>query len=358
MNGVLAVKIALIVPAYKPTADMLPMLKRCADDAMFVPVVVNDGSGPEFDALFADLPEGVALLIHPENRGKGAALKTAIRHVLENMPECAFAVTADADGQHFDEDIRKVAELIREKPDSLVLGSRAFDGNVPLRSRFGNSVTRHVFHIASGVKLMDTQTGLRAFGRSLMPALLNIPGERYEYEINMLLHMAQNGVPVEETTIKTVYIDDNSASHFNPIRDSLKIYMCIFKFAASSFIGFLVDYVMVLVFSALTSGFAPENSIFVSALLARVISATVNFTINKKLVFKSSGGWKSELGKYALLAVCILAVNILLLDLFTLGIGIPLAVSKLIVEVLLFAVSFVVQGKFVYRRGSGSKKNA
>lgn len=348
-------KIALIVPAYKPTEDMLPMLKRFAEDERFVPVVVNDGSGPEFDALFENLPEGTTLLVHQVNRGKGAALKTAIRHVFENMPECAFAVTADADGQHFDDDIRKVALLSEENPGALVLGSRAFDGDVPFRSRFGNSVTRQVFHIASGVKLMDTQTGLRAFSRDLMPSLMEIPGERYEYEINMLLYMAQKGVSIMENTIQTVYINDNAASHFNPIKDSLKIYMCIFKFIASSFIGFLVDYVMVLLMSGITSGLGPEKSIFISAFVARLISATVNFIINKKVVFKSNGGWKTELGKYAMLAVCILAVNVMLLDLLTIGAGMPLALSKLIVEIALFTVSFIVQGKFVYRRQNKQK---
>jgi len=342
------VKIALIVPAYKPTQDMLPMLERFSADGRFMPVVVNDGSGPDYEGLFSSVPKGVTLLVHPENRGKGAALKTAIKYVFENMPECAFAVTADADGQHFDEDIRKVADLAMDKPESLVIGSRAFDGEVPFRSRFGNAVTRQVFHIASGVKLKDTQTGLRAFSRNLMASLLEIPGERYEYEINMLLYMAQLGIRIEETTIQTVYINDNAASHFNPIKDSLKIYMCIFKFIASSFVGFLVDYVMVLVMSLITAGLGAERSIFISALVARIVSATVNFTINKKIVFKSSGGWKTELGKYAMLAVCIFVVNVMLLNLLTIQIGIPLALSKLFVEVALFAVSFIVQGKFVY----------
>jgi len=334
---------------------MLPMLERFAADERFAPVVVNDGSGEGFESIFDNLPEGVILLVHPENRGKGAALKTAIAYVYEHMPDCMFAVTADADGQHFDEDIRKVVELAEKEGDALVLGSRAFDGDVPLRSRFGNSVTRQVFSIASGVKLQDTQTGLRAFSRALMPTLLEIPGERYEYEINMLLYVAQNGVSIRETTIQTVYIDNNSASHFNPIKDSLKIYMCIFKFMASSLIGFFVDYVMVLLMAVLTRGLGAERSLLVSAVIARIVSATVNFTINKKIVFKSNGGWKSELGKYALLAVVILAANVLLLNLLTIHIGIPLAVSKLLVEVALFAVSFVVQGKFVYNRRNKSK---
>lgn len=344
-------KTALIVPAYKPTEDMIPMLERFASDEGYVPVVVNDGSGETFEEIFEHIPEGCILLKHEVNRGKGAALKTAIAYVLENLPECEIAVTADADGQHCYEDIRMVADSAIAYPNTLVLGSRAFDGEVPLRSRLGNSITRQVFAIASGVKLRDTQTGLRAFSRNQMPALLEIPGERYEYEINMLLYMAQEGIAIREETIRTIYINDNAASHFNPVKDSIKIYMCIFKFIASSLIGFCVDYAMVLLLSALTVGLGAERSLLISVMGARVVSASVNFIINKKVVFKSRGSWKSELSKYAGLALFILAANYLLLRLLTINLNMPIAIAKIIVEIALFALSFVAQGKFVYRRG-------
>lgn len=354
-------KTALIVPAYKPTEDMIPMLEQFVCNESYVPVVVNDGSGEAFDELFSRVPKGCILLKHEVNRGKGAALKTAIDYVLKHLPECGIAVTADADGQHCNEDIQMVTDSAIAHPGTLVLGSRAFDGDVPLRSRFGNSITRQVFAIASGVKLRDTQTGLRAFGREQMPAMLEIPGERYEYEINMLLYMAREGIPIREETIRTIYINDNAASHFNPFKDSLKIYACIFKFMgaslvrffkfiASSLVGFCVDYVMVLLLSMLTAGMGAEKSLLISVVGARIVSATVNFIINKKVVFKSDGSWKAELGKYAVLAACILIANYLLMHLLTITLGMHIAVAKLIVEVVLFILSFTVQGKFVYRR--------
>ena len=101
-------KIALIVPAYHPTGDMIPMLERFLAHPEFVPVVVNDGSGPEYDAIFAQVPQQCILLQHEVNRGKGAALKTAIGYVLDHLPECQLAVTADADGQHAYKDILRV----------------------------------------------------------------------------------------------------------------------------------------------------------------------------------------------------------------------------------------------------------
>lgn len=350
-------KVALIVPAYKPTADMIPMLERFSGETDFFPVVVDDGSGEAFHEIFSSIPKGTTLLRHEVNRGKGAALKTAMRHVLENMPECRIAVTADADGQHRFDDILKVVEKARANHGALVLGSRGFSGKVPLRSRVGNSITRQVFAIASGTPVSDTQTGLRAFDREAMRKFIDIPGDRYEYEINMLLHAAQNNIPILEETIETVYIDDNCSSHFNPLRDSLKIYMRIFKYAASSLIGFAVDFVLLLLFSKLLSGAdlpfigaEGDFALLISVVLARIISAIVNFTLNKTIVFNSKGDLKTELCKYALLAVGVLIANYLLLNLLNLRLGWPLAISKLLVEVVLFCANFYIQGRFVYNR--------
>lgn len=343
-------KVALIVPAYKPTADMIPMLEQFSRETDFVPVVVDDGSGEAFSGVFDKVPEGTTLLRHEVNKGKGAALKTAMRHILDNMPECGLAVTADADGQHRFADIVKVVKTAQKRHGALVLGSRAFEGKMPLRSKLGNGITRQVFAAASGTPVRDTQTGLRAFDRDAMQKFIDIPGERYEYEINMLLYAAQNEIPIIEKTIETVYIDDNSSSHFNPLRDSLKIYMCIFKYIASSLIGFGVDFVALLLFKWLTAGLGAERSLLVSVVLARIVSATVNFAINKTVVFKSKGDWKRELGKYAVLAVVILIANYYLLRLFTITLSWPLVPAKLLVEVVLFCANFLIQGRVVYRR--------
>jgi len=343
-------KVALIVPAYKPTSDMIPMLEKFSRETDFMPVVVDDGSGSEFLEIFEKIPEGTTLLRHEVNKGKGAALKTAMHHILEKMPECSIAVTADADGQHRYADIVNVVKVAQKHPGALVLGSRAFDGKIPLRSRVGNAITRQVFAAASGTPVRDTQTGLRAFDREAMQKFIDIPGERYEYEINMLLHAAHNDIPILEETIETVYIDDNSSSHFNPLRDSMKIYMCIFKYIASSLIGFGVDFVALLLFKWLTAGMGAEKSLLISVVLARIVSAGVNFAINKTVVFHSKGDWKKEFGKYAVLAVVILVANYYLMRLFTITLGWPLVLAKLLVEVVLFCANFLVQGRVVYSR--------
>ena len=134
-------KTALIIPAYKPAKELLALLKQFEGNEAFQPVVVDDGSGPDFAPIFDALPKWVTLLRHPENRGKGAALKTAFRYVLESCPQCGQAVTADADGQHRYEDILRVCATAKANPGALVLGSRKFEGEVPLRSRLGNAAS-------------------------------------------------------------------------------------------------------------------------------------------------------------------------------------------------------------------------
>lgn len=347
-------KTALVIPAYKPGPELPELAARFCADGGFVPVVVDDGSGPDYRPVFDALPEGVLLLRHPQNRGKGAALKTAFRHVLERCPECDMAVTADADGQHRYEDILRVCGVARSRPEALVLGSRRFEGNVPLRSRLGNGITRQVFAIASGVKVYDTQTGLRAFSRESLRKFIDVPGDRYEYEINMLLTAAQSGVPVVEEWIETVYLNDNASSHFNPFRDSFKIYLCIFKFCASSLLAFGVDYILALALKALTASWPAALSLNFSVVVARLVSATVNFSVNRRVVFKGNERLGRAVVKYAALAAAILALNLALMHLLT-GLGLPFALAKIIVEVLLFCLSFVIQGKFVFRKGAGRK---
>ena len=346
---------ALIIPAYKPAEPLLELVRQFEGNPAFLPVVVDDGSGEAYRRIFDALPEGVTLLRHPENRGKGAALKTAIAHVLESCPDCDIALTADADGQHKYEDILRIDASARSHPGALVLGSRRFEGEVPFRSRWGNAITRRVFAIASGAKVYDTQTGLRAFGREAMARFLEISGDRYEYEINVLLSAAQEGIPIVEEWIATVYENDNASSHFNPLRDSMRIYGCILRFGASSLLAFVIDYCMVLLLSALTRGLGASTSLNVSVVGARLISATVNFLVNRKVVFRGNETLGKSAAKYAALAVCVLGVKLALMHLTTRVWHWPLALANILVEVLLFLANFSIQGRFVYRKkASGS----
>lgn len=338
------IKTALI-PAYEPGEAMIELL-RGLSDAGFECVVVDDGSGAAWAPVFDRARQYATVLTHGENRGKGAAIKTGLA-ALDGGSR--VIVTVDADGQHRVEDALRVCGDANTHIGALCLGSRAFSGRVPLRSRMGNAITRGVFKMSTGVRVWDTQTGLRAFDSSLVPLLLNIRGDRYEYEMNMLLDFARMGVPIRETRIDTVYIDGNSSSHFNVLRDSALIYGEIFKFAASSLTGFAVDYSLYSLLAFLTAGLGAV-SVPVSNVAARVVSAGVNFTINKKLVFKSDASALTTGAQYFALAACILAGNTVLLSWLVNGLGVNRYAAKIVTELTFFTLSWLAQKFIIFKK--------
>ncbi len=222
-------KTVVLIPAYKPDDALIKTVVELSSHGYDI-LVVDDGGGADYDDIFKCVSGFAKVLRKKKNYGKGAALKTGFRYILNRMSDVGYVVTADADGQHKTDDIAKVDEKLREGSE-FVLGSREFAGEVPVRSRLGNMITRGVFSVVSGVSVGDTQTGLRGFDRSLLEWLVSIPGHRYEYEMNMLLDAAKKGIRIDEVTIETVYEKGNPSSHFNPVKDSVKIYKCIFGYA-------------------------------------------------------------------------------------------------------------------------------
>lgn len=192
-------------------------------------IVVNDGSTRGLGHLAAVEPLVERVLVHPVNRGKGAALKTAFDFVGE-----ADVVTADADGQHTPGDIVRVAEALKNQREGLVLGVRAFAGKVPLRSRFGNWWTRLFFFLLTGLSVRDTQTGLRGIPAPLLKRVQALPGERYEYEMVMLADAKYHPQRPVEIPIETIYLDNNAESHFSPLKDTVRIYRALFRYLLSS----------------------------------------------------------------------------------------------------------------------------
>ena len=355
----------VLIPAYEPGPSLLELLRdlsalSCGNTCDTSIIVVDDGSGPDFAQIFEEARSLAIVLTHKENRGKGAALKTGLSYIEKSCSEkspikehCdpnAVIVTMDADGQHLVADAMKICAVARIHPDALVLGGRRFTGNIPLRSRFGNAVTRLVYRLSTGLKVCDTQTGLRAFHKNLMPRMLEIPGERYEYEMNVLLELAGARTPIIEEEIETIYLDNNSSSHFDTVRDSWRVYREILRFSASSLIGFLVDYA---VYSALILA---TGSLRLSNIAARVVSASVNYTLNRKFVFRSRRGILSSALSYFLLAAAILAGNTLVLEYLVGSLGIGRLFAKILTEILFFAISWSVQRSLIFKGGTETQK--
>ena len=398
-----------LIPAYEPDRKMLGVIADLGKTGFDV-VVVDDGSGPEYAELFEQAAEripgksgrGVTLLIHDVNRGKGAALKTGLDFinnfmVIRGEETQNVIVAVDADGQHLAVDALRAAHTAQGNPGTLVLGSRILNQtqSVPLRSRFGNAVTRKVFRLATGVPVYDTQTGLRAFTADLIPSLLAVSGDRYEYELNVLMDFAGRGIPIREIEIETVYLEGNKSSHFNTVRDSYMIYKEIAKYAAtggsslhggtapaqihaeertdgaemsskngrnadgikstakqaakfsaSSFASFLIDYAMYALLLMIGPGLVFAN------IGARLISSAANYTINRKLVFRSGKKVATSAVQYFALAAFILAGNTFVLHTMVASLGINSMAAKVLTEVLFFMISWTVQRYVVFYDGN------
>ncbi|MGI6239431.1 MAG: GtrA family protein [Christensenellales bacterium] len=339
-------RIALI-PAYEPTRELPMFVERLKAEGFSV-VVVDDGSGAGYRDVFDAVARAAHVISYAPNRGKGHALKTGYAHIRDHVSGAYVIVTVDADGQHSVADALRVAEAAAREPDCLILGSRKFEGDVPARSLFGNRLTRFVFRMTTGVRVRDTQTGLRAFNHRLMEFMLRIDGSRYEYEMNVLLSCSRENIRIREIDIETIYIDDNASSHFKAIRDSMKIYSQILKFAASSFVGFLIDYALFSLLSVATAGMGAV-SIPLSNVAARVVSASANYAINRSLIFKSKGGVVISAAQYAALAALILLGNTLLITFLTERAGVNRYLAKLLTEISLFFFSWLMQKHVIFR---------
>ena len=343
-------KIIALIPAYEPEENMLDLLENIKKDTDMDIVVVNDGSSDDCKDIFSKAKEFAKVLEHEVNKGKGRALKTGLNYINDNYKGEYIVVTMDADGQHTIEDALKICDLVKKSPDILVLGKRFFGEDVPLRSRFGNAMTRLVYKIATGVKVYDTQTGLRAFSYKLVPLMLEIKGERYEYEINVLMECSKNNIEIKEIDIATIYINNNSGSHFNVFKDSYRIYKEIFKFCAASIICFLVDYALYCIGLVFTVSLGKGLSTVVSNVFARIVSSVLNFTLNKKVVFKRKGNTLKLAISYFMLALCILAGNTIVLKMFVEFFNIDTKIAKLITELIFFIISWFIQKFLIFKK--------
>jgi putative flippase GtrA len=350
----------ILIPAYEPD-HQLPALIRSIRDAepWATVVVVDDGSGPGYKDVFDGVRAlGCHVISYARNQGKGFALKTGFGFIADRFP-CRDVTCADSDGQHTIVDILRVAATVQNTntvqntenagSPAMVLGTRTFTGNVPARSKFGNCATRLLFRLATGERISDTQTGLRGYPASMLPWLRSVRGERYEYELNLLLEAKQAGYGIHTVDIATVYLDHNSGSHFRPVADSVRIYAPLLKFLASSYTAFLVDTVVFLLLTLVT------DSLLVAVVGARAVSSAVNFLVNRRLVFEHARDKPAAAtgARYFSLVLILLAANYGLVAALD-ALSVAALPAKILAEIALLAISYVVQQRFLFSRRAGT----
>lgn len=347
----------IVIPALNPDEKLVSLVERLKGlDAPPI-VVVDDGSAEQSKAVFQRLEHinGCIVCRHEKNLGKGAALKTGIRCADHFYPGAAGYVTADADGQHSAADILYVSSVLEKHPTALILGTRDFSGqDVPFRSRWGNRITSFVFRVSTGVRCPDTQTGLRGIPKALKEPCLAVPGERFEYEMNLLLAFARERVPMIEVPISTIYLEHNASTHFHPVIDSLRIYLNILRFGLSSLLAAAVDLTIFTLLCAFLFGRSSEG-ILAATVLARLLSGYGNFLVNRNWVFRSQNKSRYGMLRYLVLFLCQMFMSWFLVSRLAF-LGGNITLYKIAVDVFLFIASYFVQKHLIFTKGTRKRK--
>ncbi len=349
--------VAAVVPVYNPEPGLKALCVSLVR-AYGTVVVVDDGSTEHVED-FDTLPDGVQLVRHEVNRGKGRAIKTSIEWLKVNRPNVRVAVFVDGDGQHRPADVAKVVAKA-QVTDHVVLGVRDFSqAKIPFRSRFGNSLTSFLVRLIYRIPIFDTQTGLRAIPSRLFDLMLATSGERYEYEMRLFGMLDEADETLEQIRIGTIYLENNRASHFHPVRDSIRVYQGLFgsgplKFLFSSLTGFAVDigaFTAILSFFEKFSLLNVATAILIAHGVARILSAGVNYELNRRLVFESKARPVDSVWKYATLAVLIWTLSYVCTTVFTMtfnATGVHITVIKLVTDIVLFILSYHIQKGWVF----------
>jgi len=341
--------IIVVIPTLNPNEEIMNefiiKLKKTFSNIL----IVDDGCRESSRKYLKSLEDGkIKVITHFKNYGKGRALKFALNHILNEYPNVKAIVTADCDGQHSPEDILKVAKKTIENPNAYVLGCRDFKKeNVPFKSRYGNVITRNIFKIFIGIKITDTQTGLRGMSPKVAQYFLDTAGERFEYETNTLIECKEKDIPIVEEKIETIYINDNSESHFNPLKDSIRIYKLFVKYIFSAISSFALDIILFAIFMKVL----PKSityRIITSTILARIISSLYNYFVNSKLVFKKSK--RSSIVKYFILVIIQMFASGFIVDALSKHVfSFNPTLIKIIVDSIIFIVNFFIQREWVFK---------
>ncbi len=351
-------KITLIIPSLSPDEHLIKYVNQLIQYGFINIIVINDGSEAKYEEIFETLNKykQVVVLKHAVNQGKGRALKIAFHYYLNeiiNKNNSIGVVTADADGQHAPEDTYEVAKTLYRCREFLILGTRDFNEEiVPFKSRYGNKITSLMFKILfGGDTIHDTQTGLRGIPNNQIIDYLSLEGERFEYEINMLIK-ARKKYLIKEVKIKTLYANGNRETHFNAVKDSLKIYSIMFRqfitFVVSSISSLIVDLLLFNLFlTIIRSYFDISLSIILSTIFARIISSLFNYTLNKNIVFETSK--KNMIVYYYMLCIIQMFCSAALTSILNSTFPINVNIVKVIVDFFLFCISFQIQSKIIFK---------
>ena len=336
---------AILIPAYNPGPALLDLVHRLMEIGSTCCIIINDGSGARHQEVFDRLSEidRIHIVTHEHNKGKGAALKTGFRYI-QQIEGNVGVITVDADGQHLPKDVERLAREAFQNKQNVVLGTRSFSTQVPLRSRLGNRLTSYLLDKLSGICLSDSQTGLRYLPRSLLHEVSGLESDGYDFELECLLIAQELGYQFQQLSIDTVYINSNESSHFRPIVDSYHVYKALFHFSGASLFCFVLDITLFTIF------YHASANVMLATLVARTISGVANFSINKFYVFNRTESRRTlrEGCEYLMLWLVIAVLSgsaVTLVEGKHMYVVVPF---KIVADILLFFLSFTVQRQYIF----------
>ncbi len=350
---------AVLIPCLNPQQTTIEYVSSLLALGFPSVVVVDDGSEPECSEVFAALRAlpGCTVLHHDRNRGKGRALKTGFTHFQTACKGLSGVVTAYADGRYRPEDVLTVARALERLSPALILGERdTKDKTLSALTRAGNQVTSVLLRVLYGISIQDFQTGLRGYPAELLDRLLTVWGERYEYEINLLLACIKHAVPIEQVPVGSAYYKNlGSVSHriSSTFMTLLLVVQSFLRFAASSLTSSALDIGLFAVMTKLVLTPSFPFYIELSTIAARSVSASVNFSLNRKFVFGGRGAGKKAACRFVFLTLAQMLASALLVNILVNLTGIDEVLIKLVVDVTLFFISYQVQHRWIFEK----KKN-
>lgn len=350
----------VVIPSLEPKKELIDYVNELKAKEFHTILIIDDGSGEKYQWIFKKLESecGCIVLRNEQNKGKGYALKRAFRHITAHFSkeQVTGVITVDSDGQHTSADVRKISEAMERAEDKkLFLGSRNFaETGVPKKSMFGNILTSKIFKWLYHTTIHDTQTGLRGIFYEDISVCIDIPGDRFEYETNMLIEMIKRKRKIEEIEIQTVYEDGNSGTHFNPVLDSIRIYKLFFrtflKYIVSSLSSAVLDLVLFQIFCLCLQ----EDAYLViyATVLARICSSLYNYFVNRILVFEEEKGKSTSIYKYYALCLVQMSCSAAFTWMFVCLLPVPKVAVKAVVDTVLFFISYNIQKRFVFVKKS------
>ncbi|WP_061515019.1 glycosyltransferase [Leuconostoc mesenteroides] len=348
----------IVIPSLEPDIRLIDLLCQLRKHTNEKIIVVNDGSGKEYNSIFKQTKENFncVVLQHQQNFGKGRAIKTALEYVIHKVPNAIGIITIDSDGQHTVNDMNKCIEAFQKAPDKLVLGTRSFNKKVPLRSKLGNVLTSKITSTVSGIRVNDTQTGLRVIPKKYFIPLLSIEGDRFEFEMSMILDTKKYVIDIVQVPIETVYLDNNKSSHFRVLQDSMSIYAVFIKYCIVSLLSFLFDIATFALVIYILNSFT-TISVLIATLLSRGCSSILNYYMNKKVTFKKQNRYSMFL-YYLLVVVQLLVSSNLVYFSGKILSSWNLIYIKIIVDFILFIASYFIQKLLIFKVQVQSDVNA